>query len=91
MSKSLDKDRVRFEGPARYRIVIRGFLDERMSDCLAGMRITSESWGDQKPVSSLVGRLMDQAELSGVLNTLYEMHLAILSVEFVGDEEESNS
>jgi hypothetical protein len=78
MVKSLDLDRVTFEGPATYRILVRGFLDERMSDRLAGMRVTSESRGDQKPESTLVGRLMDQAELSGVLNTLYEMHLTIL-------------
>ena len=37
------------------------------------------------------GWLMDQAELSGVLNTLYEMHLSILSVAVVEDEEIPNS
>ena len=88
---SLPMDGVKFEGPAAYRIVVRGFLDETRSDRLAGMRITSESRGDQKPVSSLVGRLMDQAELSGVLNTLYEWHLPILSVEILDDEKESKS
>ena len=91
MSKSRDMDRVKFEGPATYRITVRGFLRETKSDILAGMRITSESRGDQKPVSTLIGRLMDQAELSGVLNTLYEMHLSILSVEVVEEEEKSNS
>ena len=29
----------------------------------------------------LVGRLRDQAALSGVLNILYELHLPVLSVE----------
>jgi hypothetical protein len=38
-------------------------------------------------VATLVGRLKDQAELSGVLNTLYEMHLPLLSVEILSDEE----
>ena len=28
-----------------------------------------------------VGQLRDQAELAGVLNTLYELHLVLLSVE----------
>ena len=91
MSKSIPIDRVKFEGPATYRITVWGFLRETKSDILAGMRITSESRGDQKPVSTLIGRLMDQAELSGVLNTLYEMHLSILSVEVVEEEEKSNS
>ncbi len=89
MSKSRDMDRVKFEGPATYRITVRGFLRETKSDILAGMRITSESRGDQKPVSTLIGRLVDQAELSGVLNTLYEMHLSILSVEVLEDDGES--
>jgi hypothetical protein len=32
-------------------------------------------------VSTLIGLLMDQAELSGVLNSLYELHLPLLSVK----------
>jgi hypothetical protein len=39
-------------------------------------------------VATLVGRLLDQAQLSGVLNALYEMHLPILSVEILDEEEE---
>jgi hypothetical protein len=33
-----------------------------------------------------VGRLKDQAELSGVLNSLYELHLPIVKVETVKDD-----
>ena len=83
------RDRVKFEGPATYQIVVRGFLDEKLSDRLGGMRITSESRGDEKPVTTLVGRLLDQAQLSGVLNALYEIHLPILSVEILDEEEKS--
>ncbi|MFC1824403.1 hypothetical protein ACFL9T_16970 [Thermodesulfobacteriota bacterium] len=32
-------------------------------------------------ITELTGQISDQAELSGVLNTLYEMHLTILLVE----------
>ena len=45
------------------------------------MRITSRKRADQTTVTTLVGRVRDQAELTGVLNSLYEMHLPILSVE----------
>jgi LuxR family maltose regulon positive regulatory protein len=38
------------------------------------------------PVTALVGRLRDQAELSGVLNSLYDLHLSILKVEVVNGE-----
>jgi hypothetical protein len=36
------------------------------------------------PVTTLRGELGDQASLAGVLNTLYELHLPIISVQSVG-------
>jgi hypothetical protein len=36
-----------------------------------------------KKVTTLVGEMEDQAALAGVLNTLYELHLPLLSVEFL--------
>ena len=38
-----------------------------------------------KGKSCLVGRLVDQAALLGVLNALYGLHLPLLSVEYVGN------
>ena len=63
-----------------------GHLDASWSDRLAGMQITAHERADQTTVSTLVGRLRDQAELSGVLNNLYELHLPILKVEVVNGE-----
>ena len=71
---------------ATYRIKVQGYLDESRSEYLSGMAITSSSQGDQGVVTILVGRLRDQAELAGVLNTLYELHLPILSVECLKDD-----
>jgi len=51
------------------------------------MKITMSSQGDEGVSATLVGRLKDQAELSGVLNTLYELHLPLLSVEILSYEE----
>ena len=81
MPKSESRKRFTFDRPGNYRIRVQGFLDESWSDRLAGLRITTSRTGDQKPVTELVGRVCDQAELSGVLNTLYELHLTLLSVE----------
>jgi hypothetical protein len=47
------------------------------------MYITTNIRGDRKKVATLVGRIRDQAELAGVLNTLYELHLTLLSVEYL--------
>jgi hypothetical protein len=71
--------------PAIYKIKVQGYLDESRSSFLGGMSITTASQEDQGVVTTLVGRLRDQAELSGVLNTLYELHLPILSVECLKD------
>ena len=70
---------VGMHSPAIYRIKVNGVLKADWSDRIAGMNITKESRVDQATV--LVGRLADQAALSGVLNTLYELHLPVLSVD----------
>ena len=44
----------------------------------------SNSQGDNGPIVTLTGVLHDQAELAGVLNALYEMHLSLFSVEQIG-------
>ena len=75
-----------FDRPGKYRIRVQGFLNETWTERLGGMSITTSSQGSQGQVTTLVGRLRDQAELSGVLNTLYEQHLTLLSVEFLGSE-----
>ena len=53
---------------------------------LFGMRITARKRLDQTTVTTLIGLLKDQAELSGVLNSLYDLHLSILKVEVVNGE-----
>jgi hypothetical protein len=66
--------------PASYRITVEGSLDEKWSGRLGGMQIATEKRGGQKPVTILSGQVRDQAALMGVLNSLYDLHLKILSV-----------
>jgi hypothetical protein len=70
-----------FDRPAAYRIVVQGRVDPALSDQLEGMKIyqvKSES-GDKATI--LEGELCDQASLVGVLNSLYELHLTVISVK----------
>ena len=67
--------------PATYRIRVQGVLDDNCSDELGGMTITANENGGQAPVTTLVGRLVDQAALMGVLNALYDLRMPLLSVE----------
>ena len=75
-----------FDRPGKYFIRVQGFLDETWSEKLGGMTIMTSGGGSQERVTMLVGQLQDQAELSGVLNTLYELHLPLLSVELLTGE-----
>ena len=72
--------------PATYHIEVEGHIDESWSDRLGGMRITTRRRKDQTTVTTLVGRVRDQAELAGLLNSLYELHLPILTVENIKDK-----
>ena len=65
--------------PAIYRIRVEGLLNADWSDRIEGMNITEVTGQGKSTV--LVGRLQDQAALSGVLNTLYELHLPVMSVD----------
>lgn len=70
---------------ASYCIKVQGRLDETWSDRLAGMQIKTTSRGDIK-VTILSGHVRDQAELLGVLNSLYELHMPLLSLEILNKE-----
>ena len=74
-----------FSKPAIYKIMVKGELNEDFSMRLGGMQITIERKSGRYPVSVLIGKLSDQAALSGILNALYEMHLMVLSVQALGE------
>lgn len=70
-----------FSTPAIYEIAVAGNMDLSMSARLADMQISVEEKLANKNKYLLVGKLKDQAELIGILNTLYELHLILLSVK----------
>ena len=73
--------------PATYRIRVKGYLDSSWSDRLGGLTITSSSQGDEPAVTTLYGKVVDQAALAGVLSGLYNLHLHLLSVKCLDDAE----
>jgi hypothetical protein len=70
-----------YDQPASYQIKIQGRIDPSMSDLLEGLTITVVNQEGIPPITILEGELRDQAALAGVLNSLYEMHLLVLSVQ----------
>ena len=73
-------------GPAIYQIRVRGRLDASWSDRIGGMQVTETRGPDGEAETILVGRLADQAMLSGILNSLYELHLPVVSADCVDSE-----
>ena len=86
MTQNSNEKHIKLWTPATYRIEVEGHLAESWSDRLAGMRITARKRLDQTTVTTLAGRLRDQPELSGVLISLYDLHLSILSLEYLKDD-----
>ena len=86
-SKETVKNLLTMHGPAVYRIHVRGRVDPRQSERLAGMQLTEIYGSNGTPETILVGRLLDQAALAGLLESLYEMHLPVLSANCMGAEE----
>jgi len=71
------------EYPAIYRIRVMGQLDSSWSERLGGMTVTTTGGRDTDEITMLEGQLWDQAALAGILNTLYDMQLPLISVECI--------
>jgi hypothetical protein len=69
-----------YDLPATYLIRVRGKIKAGWSDRMEGMTVSLEAQPNGTSVTTLVGELRDQAAVLGVLHTLYELHLELLSV-----------
>ena len=80
--------RLRAHIPAIYQIQVQGVLTPDWSDRLGSMAIDVDGLEGEAPITTLWGRLLDQAALCGILNALYDMRLPLLSVECEDWEDE---
>jgi hypothetical protein len=76
------------DSTAIYKIRIQGYLHENWSDRMGGVAIQTENRPGGMPVTVLTGQFQDQAALAGVLSTLYDLGLPLLSVECLAVDEE---
>ena len=72
--------RLTIDAPLECTIRVVGTLEARWSDRLGGLRVRPAGDAGDSPVTELGGRLLDQAALLGVLVTLYDLGLPLLSV-----------
>ena len=73
-------NRIKMGDAVIYSICVEGYLEDVWSDRLAGMEITVNLENKNHPETELCGRIKDQAQLLGVLNSLYELRYPILSL-----------
>jgi len=71
---------LRLVDPATYEIRVQGALDLKWSNRLQGLGIRVEEFSNSLPITTLSGRLKDQAALLGVLNTLFALKLPLLFI-----------
>ena len=74
-------NRLKIDSSAIYRIRIQGRLEKNYAGSMHDMQISYETNKNNNAESLIVGKVEDQAALSGVLNFLYDMQLPVLSVE----------
>ena len=79
-----------FSAPGYYRIEVQGRLSQDWLDRMGAMQVEAQSPQEDVDVTVLQGRVSDQAQLSGIINTLYELHLPLLAVKYLGDEPSSH-
>jgi hypothetical protein len=78
LNLELSRDVAMFD-PVMCVILVHGALESSWSERLSGMLITVHETPDG-PRTTLAGVLLDQAVLQGVLKTLYDLGLPVLSV-----------
>ncbi len=68
-----------------YRFRVKGHLNDRWSDWLGGLAVQRQEDG----TTLLVGPVVDQAALHGVLNRIRDLGLPLLSVRRVVESHDS--
>ena len=73
-----------WHGPAYYQIKVKGRLGSQWSDWFEGMTITSA-----EGVTTITGKVADQAVLHGLLIRVRDLGLPLISVKRVKSEQNS--
>ena len=69
-----------------YRIEVEGQLDLRWSDWFDGLSISYQIGRNNEPLSVLSGAIVDQAALHGILTSVRDLNLTLISVTRIEPE-----
>ena len=73
-----------FSEPGYYRIEVKGCLVRDWYGRLGAMQVSAYLSDDEMEITVLQGAIKDQSELAGIMKTLYELHLTLRSVTYLG-------
>lgn len=79
---------LRMDSPTRYRIQVHGAVDEVWFEYHDNMTIEMEAGPMRRPLTTITGRVIDQAALQAMLSLLYDMQLPLVSVDWLPEEEQ---
>jgi len=79
-------DGLKFRGRSIYEIKIRNHLSDKSQRWFGGMTATSCIDEDGTPITVFTGLIRDQAALHGLLMTIRNMNLTLISVNQIRDE-----
>lgn len=74
-----------------YAIRVQGKLKEEWSGWFDGMTITFSQDDESGPVTTLVGPVVDQSALRGILTRIWNLNLTLISVDRLEPVKESMS
>ena len=80
-----------FSGRGEYEIVVKGHLDEQLSYWFEDLTMSTGYGEDGTPITTLAGRFVDQAALHGVLATIRDINVPLISVSQVEEGSKGES
>jgi hypothetical protein len=69
--------------PAYYRIEVVGHLDAKRATSFEGFTLANEFGGDGTPITIIMGEVLDQAMLHGLLTRIRDLGMPLLSVTHI--------
>jgi hypothetical protein len=78
--------RLQVADPAAYLIRLFGMIDSRWLAALGEMGIITQELDADHDITTLCGRVTDQAALLGILNLTHGLGMQLISVEYLPDQ-----
>ena len=81
---------IKFQNPGIYRITIQGGISQRWVNQFAEYIIDQKEIDEGNFRTVLKMDIKDQSHLSGILNSLYDLHLSIIEVKILAPKPDNN-